>query len=175
MVRRSALMRLVGQGFEIRVDLPEGLIGDDYEARAEAFYAADRREYGYIDPKAEIEATDWYVVTTLAPERIKSSFRAQERFGACVERRSSAGALRVFSGAWRMDFVPGCRSLCDAPERGHRRAGFNRRTRIHDGHFARRHSFVERSRKLNHRNQRTKLMTKPMQPARAQTTVDLSH
>jgi N-methylhydantoinase A len=69
-VRRSSWMRHVGQGYEIRVDLPDGTIDDKYEVRVrEAFYSAYRREYGYIDPKAEIEATDWYVVATLEREQ----------------------------------------------------------------------------------------------------------
>ena len=61
-IERSASMHHVGQGYEIRVDLPSGEIGDAYEQAAkDAFYAAYKREYGYIDHESAIEVTDWYV------------------------------------------------------------------------------------------------------------------
>jgi len=40
-----------------------------------AFLATYQREYGYIDPDAAIEITDWYVVTTVTSQknRIRSA------------------------------------------------------------------------------------------------------
>src|SRR5262249_7023052 len=74
--KRSAWMRHVGQGYEIRVDLPAGAMDAAYGATMRAaFLAAYQREYGYIDPDAAIEITDWYVVTTVTSRknRIRSS------------------------------------------------------------------------------------------------------
>jgi N-methylhydantoinase A len=71
-LRRSAWMRHVGQGYEIRVDLPAGAIEASYcEAMRDAFLAAYKREYGYIDPDAAIEITDWYVVTTVPSQKAR--------------------------------------------------------------------------------------------------------
>jgi N-methylhydantoinase A len=65
-IERSASMHHVGQGYEIRVELPEGEIGPGYEEAARAaFYEAYRREYGYNDREAGIEVTDWYVIATV--------------------------------------------------------------------------------------------------------------
>ena len=70
---RSAWMRHVGQGFEIRVDLPDGPIGQAFEAAAgEAFLATYQREYGYSDREAAIEFTDWYVLATATGVRSAS-------------------------------------------------------------------------------------------------------
>jgi N-methylhydantoinase A len=69
-LKRSAWMRHVGQGYEIRVDLPAGAIEASYcQAMRDAFLAAYKREYGYIDPDAAIEITDWYVVTTVPSQK----------------------------------------------------------------------------------------------------------
>lgn len=65
-VARSASAHLVGQGYEIRIDLPPGLIGPDYEqAIRDAFHARYKAEYGYSDPGTVVEVTDWYVVVSL--------------------------------------------------------------------------------------------------------------
>lgn len=65
-IMRSASIHHVGQGYEIRVDLPAGEIGPDYERAVRgAFYAAYKREYGYTDNEAAIEVTDWYVLASV--------------------------------------------------------------------------------------------------------------
>jgi N-methylhydantoinase A len=67
---RSASMHHVGQGYEIRVELPSGEIGAGYErAVLDAFYAAYKREYGYIDAEAAVEVTDWYVLASIVRDR----------------------------------------------------------------------------------------------------------
>lgn len=69
-LRRRLWMRHVGQGYEIRVDLPAGEVGTSYcRSMREAFLAAYKKEYGYIDPDAAIEITDWYVVTTVPSKK----------------------------------------------------------------------------------------------------------
>lgn len=69
-IERSASMHHVGQGYEIRVDLPSGPIGSDYEQAAlDAFYATYKREYGYKDSEAAVEVTDWYVLASVVKNR----------------------------------------------------------------------------------------------------------
>jgi N-methylhydantoinase A len=71
-------MRHVGQGYEIRVDLPDGQIDAAYiAAMQEAFLAAYQREYGYTDPDAAIEVTDWYVAATITASRRKIAARVE--------------------------------------------------------------------------------------------------
>ncbi len=62
---RAASMHHAGQGFEIRVELPDGLVDAGYvDAMREAFFARYSQEYGYVDRDTPIEVTDWYVVAT---------------------------------------------------------------------------------------------------------------
>jgi N-methylhydantoinase A len=68
-MERSASIHHVGQGYEIRVDLPAGKIGPVYErAVLDAFYAAYKREYGYTDSEAAVEVTDWYVLASIVKD-----------------------------------------------------------------------------------------------------------
>ena len=63
---RAASMHHVGQGFEIRVDLPEGAVDAGYVTQMrEAFFARYRQEYGYVDRETPIEVTDWYAVASV--------------------------------------------------------------------------------------------------------------
>lgn len=69
LMSRSAYMRHVGQGYEIRVDLPEGKVDASYEKKVlDSFYESYRREYGYIDPESAVEVTDWFVIGTIASQ-----------------------------------------------------------------------------------------------------------
>ena len=64
--RRSAYMRYRGQGYELRVDLPDGAIDAAYPPRmVAAFEAAYARTYGYADAGAPVEAIDWHLVATV--------------------------------------------------------------------------------------------------------------
>ncbi len=75
-LQRSASMRYAGQGYEIRVDLPDGAIGADYiTAALAAFHAAYKREYGYNDPTAPVEVSDWFVVAGIAGSHVDVGFR----------------------------------------------------------------------------------------------------
>ncbi len=77
-LQRSASMRYDGQGYELRVDLPEGEIGPDYPARGLAeFHAAYQREYGYSHPDALVEVTDWFVICTAASSHADAGIRLQ--------------------------------------------------------------------------------------------------
>ncbi len=72
---RSASMRYAGQGYELRIGLPAGDIDDTYPARAlAAFHAAYYREYGYSDPDAPVEVSDWFAIATLAGSHAGAGF-----------------------------------------------------------------------------------------------------
>jgi N-methylhydantoinase A len=72
---RSAYMHHAGQGYEIRVLLPPGPIDEAYEGKVrDAFYAAYRREYGYVDEDSGIEVTDWFVVATVTSPTARGIF-----------------------------------------------------------------------------------------------------
>ncbi|MGH7211548.1 MAG: hydantoinase/oxoprolinase family protein, partial [Acetobacteraceae bacterium] len=75
-LQRSASMRYAGQGYEIRVELPDGVVGRDYVVTAlAAFHSAYGREYGYNDPGAAVEVSDWFVVATIAGSHVDVGFR----------------------------------------------------------------------------------------------------
>jgi N-methylhydantoinase A len=75
-LRRSVSMHHVGQGYEIRVDLPVGPVDAAIEAAMrQAFYARYKQEYGYIDNESGLEVTDWYVVATIAGSRAGGELR----------------------------------------------------------------------------------------------------
>jgi N-methylhydantoinase A len=68
-IARSASIHHVGQGYEIRVELPAGEIGPGYErAVLDAFYAAYKKEYGYNDHEAAVEVTDWYALANIVAD-----------------------------------------------------------------------------------------------------------
>jgi N-methylhydantoinase A len=76
-ISRSAYMRYSGQGYDIRVALPTGAVDDAFEKKMrEAFYDTYRREYGFIDPDASIETTDWYVVASLSSGHSRGAISA---------------------------------------------------------------------------------------------------
>jgi N-methylhydantoinase A len=92
-LRRSASMHHVGQGYEIRVDLPDDLLDGDCEAAMRAgFYARYKQEYGYIDPDSAIEVTDWYLIAVVVGSRAGSTLRLDggKRGGAAVIGRRPA-------------------------------------------------------------------------------------
>lgn len=93
-MKRSAWMRHVGQGYEIRVDLPGGPVETSYiTAMQKAFLAAYQREYGYMDRDAAIEVTDWYVAATVVATRRKIAARIESNLGS---RRPTKDRLAYF-------------------------------------------------------------------------------
>jgi N-methylhydantoinase A len=66
-ITRFAYLRYLGQGHEIRVDLPELPAGPDTIAEViQRFEAAYSAKYGYRQAGAAVEAVDWYLVGTIA-------------------------------------------------------------------------------------------------------------
>src|SRR5262245_1207542 len=88
-IARFAYPRYLGQGHEIRVDLPELPVGPHTSAeviqRCETAYAA---KYGYRQAGAAVEAVDWYLVATI-PNAAAGATRAQSWRG-----QGTAGARR---------------------------------------------------------------------------------
>jgi N-methylhydantoinase A len=64
--RRHAYLRYAGQGYELRVELPEGEITQGYGTEvAKRFHEAYASEYGYSEPDSTVEAVDWYLTVSL--------------------------------------------------------------------------------------------------------------
>jgi N-methylhydantoinase A len=81
---RYAYMRYVGQGFERKVDLPDGPIDQSYAAKVlDAFTQSYRRNYGFTDPDSAVEVIDWCLLAT-----VPSSHQA-------LHRSAVAGASSV--------------------------------------------------------------------------------
>jgi len=86
-------MRYVGQGYERKVDLPDGEIDAAYPDKiVQTFTENYLRNYGFTDPDASIEAIDWYVVATI-PSALDTRQRGQISGGsgasAVVGRREA--------------------------------------------------------------------------------------
>ncbi len=112
---RYAYMRYVGQGYERRVDLPEGPIDGDYPGRiVEAFVEGYLRNYGFTDPDAEIEAIDWCLVATVPGDR--DAARRPEGAGA-----AGGGFVAGRRRAWFPE-LDGF-AECDVVDRDRLRAG----------------------------------------------------
>ena len=60
--QRHAHLRYAGQGFELRVAVPDGPIDDEFPAHArEAFDSRYEAEYGYAQRDEPVEGTDWFL------------------------------------------------------------------------------------------------------------------
>jgi len=91
-LHRSASMHHVGQGYEIRVELPASPMDrDDEAAMRTAFYDRYAQEYGYVDPDSAIEVTDWHLIAVIG-SRAGSTLRLDNavRGGAAVIGRRPA-------------------------------------------------------------------------------------
>lgn len=64
---RGCSMRYRGQGYELRVPLPNGPLDAAFLARAkEAFEKVYAANYGYVDENARIEGIDWHLMAVVA-------------------------------------------------------------------------------------------------------------
>ena len=71
---RHAYMRYVGQGFEVLVNLPSGLIDEKYtDSIINAFNSAYFKKHKFLDKDALIEVVDWSLVATIQGKRTKNS------------------------------------------------------------------------------------------------------
>ena len=92
---RSADLRYVGQGYELRVELPEGeLAGGALESVWQTFHDAHRAEYGHFFPSSTIEIVNIRVVGVATMPKIGAPSvaggtgldDAQLRAGSCLFR-----------------------------------------------------------------------------------------
>jgi N-methylhydantoinase A len=92
---RFAFLRYLGQGHEIRVDLPPFPTGEAYVADLVArFEAAYHAKYGYRQAGAVVEAVDWYLVATI-PNGAAAASRARGWRGE-VAGGARRGARRAY-------------------------------------------------------------------------------
>ena len=91
---RYGYMRYAGQGFEVKVDLPGGAIGDDFGASAmTAFNQAYLQKHKFLDPQAHIEAVDWTLVATL-PSGHEDAPMARPPEAAGASTTAASGPVR---------------------------------------------------------------------------------
>ena len=60
---RAAYMRYLGQGYDLRVELPDLAVEgpSDIARMRDLFHAAYQRNYGYVDEAVPVQATEWYL------------------------------------------------------------------------------------------------------------------
>ena len=132
-LRPSADMRHVGQGFEISVPLPGISLSDaDIPAIRENFFDSYRTRFGRMVEDQPIEALSWRLACAAPGQdiRIRLGGTAAPASGAADAARRAARHLR---GPWR-PALPGLRPLRAAPGHALRRAGPGRGTGIHLRH-----------------------------------------
>lgn len=99
--RRSASVHYVGQGYELRVELPGGTVDSEYESQiSEAFFAAYKKEYGYVDREAPVEVTDWYL--TVSPPDSDDAVPIRLDVPASVNARRAGERMAYFPEAGGM-------------------------------------------------------------------------
>lgn len=88
----AAYMRYRGQGYELRVELPDTPVsGPDYIADiADLFHAAYERNYGYREHGVPVEATEWYLTAHWTPRRGGEPAAAVRPERTLLRRRRSA-------------------------------------------------------------------------------------
>ena len=105
--QRHAHVRYAGQGFELRIPLPEGPIDDEFPRRArQAFDSAYEAEYGYAQPDQPAEGTDWFLTglpgeAPAAAPAAGSAARANADSdpASAPDGREPPGAGRIAAGA----------------------------------------------------------------------------
>jgi N-methylhydantoinase A len=85
---RFAYMRYVGQGFEVKVDLPPGAIGPGYIDQVSiSFRNTYEKNYGYGDAETPVEVVDWYLMATVPRPANSSRAINVAHGGAALGRR----------------------------------------------------------------------------------------
>ncbi len=95
--RRHAYARYVGQGHEIRIDLPDGPLTDaDAAAITAAFETSYRQQFGRTVPGLEVEVLTWSITVHAAAEKVAAP-RCSEDV-TVIDARSEGARTMVFSG-----------------------------------------------------------------------------
>lgn len=86
---RAAYMRYRGQGYELRVELPDRPIPDAtfVDAINGLFHEAYERNYGYREHGVPIEATEWYLTAEWTPEAARAEHAASAPTSRVAPRR----------------------------------------------------------------------------------------
>jgi len=92
---RSADMRYIGQGYEINVPVPGGLLGKDSQEKIEKnFWKEYRRLYGRYVKNVCIQGVNWRVWARGPRPRLKMHLSRGKEFGGV--KRSGKGKRKVF-------------------------------------------------------------------------------
>jgi len=95
---RSADVRYVGQGYEVRVPLPAGELGDESRAALiEAFESVYKQLYGRIGPNVGLEIMSWRLV--VAGPKPTLRLRADGPARGAAEQ-ALKGSRRVYHPEW---------------------------------------------------------------------------
>ena len=124
---------LCGQGFEVKVDLPDGPIDQSYADRAmQAFKEAYMRKNQFLDAEGAIEAVDWTLVGTILFHRpMLLSARKWKGQGPATSR-AARGSRKPEATSTRRSSTG--RHSGSGQDRGPRH---HRGPRQHGGHLAR--------------------------------------
>ena len=96
---RSADVRYVGQGYEVRVPLPAGTLGETSGAAlTEAFEAVYKQLYGRIGPDVGLEIMSWRLVVSGPKPSLR--LRAEGPDSGMAEQ-ALKGTRRVYHPEWR--------------------------------------------------------------------------
>jgi N-methylhydantoinase A len=99
--RREIDMRYVGQGHEIRVQLPAGVLAASHEAAlGEAFRTVYRRLYERLGPPVALEVLNWRVVSSGPVPNFKLLLAATDAGDAANARKGERAAYFPESGGF---------------------------------------------------------------------------
>jgi len=109
-MRRHAHLRYAGQGYELRVELPEGSIGSGYTAAVTSrFHQVYEDEYGYSESDSNVEAIDWSLTVTLvgAGEKPKDLAHLDEGIHLTADGSASRASVSVPTAVHKAYFPDG--------------------------------------------------------------------
>ena len=129
---RSADVRYVGQGYEVRVPLPDGDLDEGSRASlVEAFERVYKQLYGRIGPNVGLEVMSWRLVVSGPKPTLKLKAEGPET--GTAEEALEGPAAGLPPGVARVPRQPGLRPLQAGPGRDVRRAGDRRGARVDGG------------------------------------------
>lgn len=96
---RYAYLRYVGQGYEVKVRLPDGPIDAHFACQVrEAFNEEYAARYGAAKGGASVEAVDWHLVAEEAVDRKRCLKNANEREPAISTNEGGEASRRAYFG-----------------------------------------------------------------------------
>lgn len=102
--RRTAYIRYEGQGYEIRIDLPDDDVDADFvRVASERFHDAYEQNYGYRQPDTMLEVTDWCLAATIPNQ------------SEAIQSIKFEGEPRCPEGMVRQAYFPEFEAFVDCP------------------------------------------------------------